>query len=98
MQGEHDAYLKASDMLKTMGYETPNKIKSLEQIKSNFEDCLSINNVETRYIRKEIRFCNTALELNNHIEKKIRGLDEIGKCDEQKRMTAKELARNLLKR
>ncbi len=98
MQDEHDAYLKARNMLKTLGYETPAQIESLEQIKSSVEDRLSTTELKIRDIRKEIRFCNTALELNNHIEMKMQGLKKLDRDDNQKRLTGKEMARNLMER
>ena len=98
MQEEHDTYLKACDTLKSLGYETPEKIESLEKIKSNIEDGLSTKDVGIRELRKEIRLCNTALELNSHIEEKMQVFEELDKGEEQKRVTAKEVARNLLER
>jgi hypothetical protein len=98
MQEEHDTYLKVWDMLKALGYETPEKIESLEQIKSNIEDRLFANEAGTRELRKEIRSSNTALELNDHIEEKMKGLEELDKGDAHRGMTAKDMARNLLER
>jgi len=82
MQEEHDTYLEVSDMLKALGYEAPEKIEPLEQIKSDIEDRLSANDAKIRELRKEIRSCNTALELNTHIEEKMQGLEELDNGDE----------------
>ncbi len=98
MQDEHDSYMKAYNQLKGMGYGTTDEIESLEEIKSSIEDRLSANDEEIRSFRKEIRICNTALELNNHIEKKTLELEEQDNNNKQPRLTAKEMARNLLER
>ena len=98
MQEEHDAYLKTHEMLEKLGYATPEKIKSLEQIKSNIEDRLLTNDLKIRVLRKDIRSCNAALELNQHIKAKMQGLKKIEKANEPKRLTAKEMARNLIER
>lgn len=98
MQEEHDTYLKETNVLKAMGYKTPEKIESLEKFKSNIEDRLSTNDLNIRVLRKDIRSCNTALKLNQHIKVKMQGLKKIEKANEPKRLTAKEMARNLLER
>jgi len=98
MQDEHDTYLKAADKLKSWGYTNPYKLKSLEQSKSNIKDCLLKNEFEIKELKKDIRFCNTALELNNHIEKKMQGLKKLDRDDNQNRRATKEMARNFLER
>jgi hypothetical protein len=99
MQDEHDKYVNAINTLKSIGYETMEKISVLENNKSNIEDLLAKNGDKIRKIRKEIRSCNTALELNSHIEKKLPELSvQELEGQEESRMTAKKVARNLLER
>ncbi len=98
MQDEYDTYLKSLIELNDMGYTSPNTIESLEEIKSSIKDRLSANDEEIRSFRKEIRLCNTALELNNHIEKKTLELEKQDNSDKQLKLNAKEMARNLLER
>ncbi len=98
MEEERDAYLVALDTLKTIGYVTAVQVGELSKIKSSVENRLSANDAEIRELRKEIRSCNTALELNNHIEEKMQGLEKIDNGYEQERVTAKEMARNLMER
>ena len=98
MEEEHDMYLRALETLETLGYITPEQEEKMEQIKSNIEDQLSANDSETRGLRKEIRSCNIALELNNHIEGRLQVLDQVNMGDDQKRMAAQEMAQNLLER
>ena len=98
MEEERDAYLVALDTLKTIGYVTAVQVGELSKIKSSVENRLSANDAEIRELRKEIRSCNTALELNNHIEEKMQVLDEANKSDNHEIMTAKDMARNLLER
>ena len=98
MQDEHDTYLKSVNTLKETGYAAPEKIESLEKIKSSIEDRLSAIDEKIRSFRKEIRSCNTALELNNHIQKKTQELEEHGNDNEQNRLAARDMAKNLLER
>ena len=59
---------------------------------------MSSNDEKIRSYRKEMSLCNTALELNNHIEMKTLELEEQDNSDKQPKLTAKEMARNLLER
>lgn len=96
MQDEHDTYLKSLAELNDIRYTSPKEIRSLEEIKSSIENRLSANDGRIRSYRKEIRICNTALELNNHIKKKNLEIKELDNCDKQTKLTTKEMAKNLL--
>ena len=98
MQYEHDVYKKASEELNDLGYSHPKYIEALEKVKSSIEDKLSTNDDKIQRSRKDIRSCNTALELNNHIEKKNQELEELKNTDERNKLTTKEMAKNLLER
>lgn len=98
MQEEHDSYIITQNKIDSLGYETPNQIEDLEKIKSNLEDKLFANDYKIRGLRKDIRSCKTALELNSHIEKKMHGLKALYRENDNKELSAKEMARNLNER
>lgn len=95
MLEEHDAYLKANDTLKTLGYETPEQINTLEKVKSDIESQQFANDVEIRNLKKDIQTCNLAMELNGHIEEKMHRLEELNMHDSIKKHETKDVLRHL---
>ena len=98
MKDEHDIYMKACDELSDRGYSHPKHIEALEKIKSSIEDRLSVDDEKIRCFRKDIRSCNTALELNNHIEEKTQELKDMEMDEKKNRMTVEDIAKNLMER
>jgi hypothetical protein len=85
MKTEHDEYLTAFEKLKTAGYTSSDEIKILTQQQSDIADKLASFGNDMRHFRYEIRMCNKAIELNQHIEEKKQKLKEQKQQHEQRR-------------
>ena len=73
MKTEHDLYLKAVQTLKDAGYDTDYKIQTLIANQSDMDLKMANFTSDIRHFRFEIKMCNKALNLNEHMhEKKAR--------------------------
>ena len=69
MEDEHDAFLKATQLLKDAGYGTKEQINLLIEKQSAYEQASSTNRNDIRHFRYEIKMCNKVLEINKRWNK-----------------------------
>lgn len=70
MKAEHDAYIKATKLLKDAGYATKEQINLLIENQSTYEQANSTFRSDIRHFRYEIKMCNKALELDKRWEER----------------------------
>lgn len=70
MKAQHDMYQKAVQTLKDAGYETDEQIETLIEKQSDVESKMADFSSDIRHFRYEIKMCNQALKLNDHMQER----------------------------
>ncbi len=77
MKTEHDKYVVAVRTLKKAGYETDEQIQTLIDRQSEVESKLAQFTSDIRHFRHEIKMCDQALKLNQHVQDKRELIDKL---------------------